>query len=79
MYWAESEELLSVYFGQEGLEITPIGAKSFEMGMGKNKLQTFNSKTPVPLSTRANQWVLIKPVVSNLQAPHIINLFRLRW
>lgn len=78
MYWSESEELLSISFSSEGIEITPIGAKSFKMGMGKNKLQTFNSKTPVSASTRANQWLLIKPIVDTPE-PQITNLFRLRW
>ncbi len=78
MYWSESQELLSIRFTKEGLEITPIGAKSFEMGMGKNKLQTFNSKTPISASTRANQWLLIKPIVETPE-PQIANLFRLRW
>jgi hypothetical protein len=78
MYWSESQELLSIRFTKEGLEITPIGAKSFEMGMGKNKLQTFNSKTPISASTRANQWLLIKPIVKAPE-PQIVNLFRLRW
>jgi serine/threonine protein kinase len=78
IYWSESNALLSIHFNGEGLEITPMGAASFEMGLGKNKLQTFNSKTPVPVSTRANQWLLIKPVVGTKE-PDIANLFRLRW
>ncbi|WP_420935483.1 protein kinase domain-containing protein [Alteromonas sp. A081] len=78
MYWPESQELLSIHFSKEGLEITPIGAKSFEMGMGKNKLQTFNSKTPIAASTRANRWLIIVPIVDTPE-PQIANLFRLRW
>ena len=78
MYWKESDVLLTLRFSEEGLEITPIGAKSFEMGLGKNKLQTFNSKTPVLVSTRGKQWLIIKPVVETKE-PHIANLFRLRW
>lgn len=78
IYWPESEELLSIHFSNEGLEITPIGAKSFEMGMGNNKLQIFNSKTPLPAATRANRWLIIKPVVETAE-PQITNLFRLRW
>ncbi|PMM98183.1 hypothetical protein BCT41_01895 [Vibrio splendidus] len=78
VYWSESQDLLSIRFTKEGLELTPIGAKSFEMGMGKNKLQTFSSKTPVPASTRTNQWLLIKPIIDTPES-QIANLFRLRW
>ncbi|WP_189379498.1 serine/threonine protein kinase [Thalassotalea profundi] len=85
MYWPESQELLSISFSNEGLEITPIGAKSFEMGfadfkleLDKHKLQTFNSKTPVSASTRANKWLIIKPIYETSE-PQMTNLFRLRW
>ncbi|CAI4163978.1 Protein kinase [Alteromonas macleodii] len=85
LYWPESQELLSLSFSKEGLEITPIGAKSFEMGfadfrseLDKHKLQTFNSKTPISASTRANRWLIIVPIVDTPE-PQIANLFRLRW
>jgi serine/threonine protein kinase len=78
LYWSESEELLSIRFNQAGLEITPGGAKSFEMGIGQNKLQVFNSKTELPVSTRNNKWLIIKPI-TNSKDPQVDSLYRLRW
>ena len=85
LYWSESQELLSLSFSKEGLEITPICAKSFEMGfadfrleLDKHKFQTFNSKTTISASTRANRWLIIVPIVDTPE-PQIANLFRLRW
>jgi len=84
-YWSESKELVSIRFDHEGIEITPLGIDSFEMGfadfgleLDKHKLQTFNSKTPISASTRANKWLIIRPIVETPE-PQIANLFRLRW
>jgi hypothetical protein len=78
LYWVESEELLSICFNPAGLEITPGGAKSFEMGIGQNKLQVFNSKTELPVGTRNNKWLIIKPI-TNSKDPQVDSLYRLRW
>ena len=78
IYWAESEELLSICFTKKGLEVTPSSAKSFEMGMGQNELKRFNSKTELAVDARNNKWLIIKPVVDSTD-PQIDSLYRLRW
>ncbi len=78
LHWAKSEELLSIHFKNTGLEISPAANKSFEMGIGQNKLQTFNSKTELPVDTRSNKWLIIKPVVHSKE-PQVESLYRLRW
>jgi DNA-binding helix-hairpin-helix protein with protein kinase domain len=77
-HWAESEELLSIRFTKMGLEIAPKSLKSFEMGIGQNKLKIFNSKTELSIDSRSNKWLIIKPVVDST-VPQIDNLYRLRW
>jgi len=78
IHWAESEELLSICFTKNGLEITPSNAKFFEMGIGQNELKRFNSKTELSVDTRKNKWLIIKPVVDSTD-PQIDSLYRLRW
>jgi DNA-binding helix-hairpin-helix protein with protein kinase domain len=79
VYWFESTEKLSIYFNKNGLEITPMGGHTFEMGlMGSNKLQKFNSTTTLSLDTKKNKTLVIKPIETQLE-PQIDNHFGFRW
>jgi len=78
VYWSESTEKLSIDFNNNGLEITPLGGSSFEMGLMGGKLQKFNAKTTLTLDSKKNKLLVIK--LSEAQSePQIDSLFVFRW
>jgi serine/threonine protein kinase len=78
VYWSESAALISISFNKTGLNITPLGAKSFTIQHGKNKKQTFSLSTDLSIIERDNTPLSITPVLSS-ETPRISYSYKLKW